>query len=62
MNTILFKCVDASEIEVHLGAENGLTDNTFYEYTISAVNKLGVYTSTTRNLSKYSTDYSCMYY
>ena len=52
MNTILFKCVDASETEVFLGVENGLTDNTFYEYTISAVNKLGVSTSTTRNLSK----------
>ena len=60
MNAILFKCVDASETEVYLGAENGLTDNTLYEYTISAVNKFGVSTSTIRNLSKYSTDYYCM--
>ena len=52
MNTILLKCVNGNETEVHLGVENGLTDNTFYEYTISAVNKVGVTTSDTRNLSK----------
>ena len=54
MNKVLLKCVDGNETEVHLGIKNGLKENTFYEYTISAVNRFGVKTSATRNFSKYS--------